>query len=160
MSETVWAAKAVNIAFREWHLSLLPSVIVISKIHAEVEIWLAEGEFLGRGWNLWVLLKVENLSKSCSGNWKAYVCMCMCVCVGNEVHSHSLCSLKGIPWGAWVAQSVKRPTSARSRSRGPWVRAPRRALGWWLGRWSLFPILCLPLSAPPRFMFCLSLFQK
>ena len=24
---------------------------------------------------------------------------------------------------------VKRPTSARSRSRGPWVRAPRRALG-------------------------------
>ena len=31
--------------------------------------------------------------------------------------------------GAWVAQSVKRPTSARSRSRGPWVRAPRRALG-------------------------------
>ena len=23
------------------------------------------------------------------------------------------------PWGAWVAQSVKRPTSARSRSRGP-----------------------------------------
>ena len=32
-------------------------------------------------------------------------------------------------WGAWVAQSVKRPTSARSRSRGPRVRAPRRALG-------------------------------
>ena len=31
--------------------------------------------------------------------------------------------------GAWVAQSVKRPTSARSRSRGPGVRAPRRALG-------------------------------
>ena len=53
-----------------------------------------------------------------------------------------------IPWGAWVAQSVKRPTSARSRSRGPWVRAPRRALGWWLGAWSLFPILCLPLSLP------------
>ena len=31
--------------------------------------------------------------------------------------------------GTWVAQLVKRPTSARSRSRGPWVRAPRRALG-------------------------------
>ena len=31
--------------------------------------------------------------------------------------------------GAWVAQSVKRPTSARSRSRGPGVRAPRRDLG-------------------------------
>ena len=32
-------------------------------------------------------------------------------------------------WGAWVAQSVERPTSARSRSRGLGVRAPRRALG-------------------------------
>ena len=53
--------------------------------------------------------------------------------------------------GAWVVQSVKRPTSARSWSRGPWVRAPRQALGWWLGAWSLFPILCLPLSLPlPR----------
>ena len=31
--------------------------------------------------------------------------------------------------GAWVAQSVERPTSARSRSRGPGVRAPRQALG-------------------------------
>ena len=31
-------------------------------------------------------------------------------------------------WGAWVAQSVKRPTSARSRSRGSWVRALCRAL--------------------------------
>ena len=50
--------------------------------------------------------------------------------------------------GAWVAQSVKRPTSARSRSHGPWVRAPRQALGWWLRAWSLFPILCLPLSLP------------
>ena len=50
--------------------------------------------------------------------------------------------------GAWVAQSVKRPTSARSRSRGPWVRAPCRAQGWWLRAWSLFPILCPPLSLP------------
>ena len=31
--------------------------------------------------------------------------------------------------GAWVVQSVKRLTSARSRSHGPGVRAPRRALG-------------------------------
>ena len=30
--------------------------------------------------------------------------------------------------GAWVAQLVKRPTSARSRSRGPGVRAPCLAL--------------------------------
>ena len=27
--------------------------------------------------------------------------------------------IKSALWGAWVAQSVKRPTSARSRSRGP-----------------------------------------
>ena len=55
-------------------------------------------------------------------------------------------------WGTWVAQSVKRPTSARSRSHCPWVRAPRQALGWWLRAWSLFQILCLPLSLPlPRF---------
>ena len=26
---------------------------------------------------------------------------------------------KNTGWGAWVAQSVKRPTSVRSRSRGP-----------------------------------------
>ena len=39
----------------------------------------------------------------------------------------------------------------RSRSHSPWVRAPRWALGWWLRAWSLFPILCLPLSLPlPR----------
>ena len=32
----------------------------------------------------------------------------------------SECELKpAVIWGAWVAQSVKRPTSARSRSRGP-----------------------------------------
>ena len=34
----------------------------------------------------------------------------------------------------------------RSRSHGPWVRAPHRALGWWPRAWSLLPILCLPLS--------------
>ena len=28
-------------------------------------------------------------------------------------------TLLPVGWGAWVAQSVKRPTSARSRSRGP-----------------------------------------
>ena len=59
--------------------------------------------------------------------------------------------------GAWVAQSVKRPTSSRSRSRGPWVRAPRQALSWWLGAWSLFPILCLPLSLCPSPVHTLSL---
>ena len=48
----------------------------------------------------------------------------------------------------------------RSWSHGPWVRAPRRALCWRLRAWSLFQILCLPLSAPPLFMLCLSLSQK
>ena len=59
--------------------------------------------------------------------------------------------------GAWGAQSVGRPTSARSRSRSPWVRAPRQALGWWLRAWSLFPILCLPLSLPLHRSHSLSL---
>ena len=48
----------------------------------------------------------------------------------------------------------------RSWSRGPWVRAPRRALCWQLRDWSLFQILCLLLSDPPPFMLCLSLSQK
>ena len=42
------------------------------------------------------------------------------LCLSLKVNKH---------WGACVAQSVKRPTSARSRSRGPGVRAPRQALG-------------------------------
>ena len=69
----------------------------------------------------------------------------------NQLHS-SKANLNVISFrGAWVAQSVKRPTSARSWSRGPWVRAPHRALGWWLRAWSLFPILRFPLSLPlPR----------
>ena len=36
----------------------------------------------------------------------------------------------------------------RSRSRGWWVRAPRRALCWQLGACSLLGILCLPLFLP------------
>ena len=66
------------------------------------------------------------------------------LCLAGSKHYQSR-----ISWGAWVAQSVKRPTSARSRSRSLGVRAPRQALGWWLRAWSLFPILCLPLSLPP-----------
>ena len=70
---------------------------------------------------------------------------------GSRAVRGSVASSEMFVGGAWVAQSVKRPTSARSRSRGPGVRAPRQALGWWLGAWSLFPILCLPLSLPlPR----------
>ena len=56
--------------------------------------------------------------------------------VGNEVKEvmgsscNNLEAIVRTPvWGTWVAQSVKRPASARSRSRGPGVRAPHRALG-------------------------------
>ena len=41
---------------------------------------------------------------------------------GNEFLTWQQLSLKSRAWGTWVAQSVKRPTSARSRSRGPCVR--------------------------------------
>ena len=50
-------------------------------------------------------------------------------CHGLETDRYFFFVKKFIYWGAWVAQSVKRPTSARSRSRGPGVRAPRQALG-------------------------------
>ena len=72
--------------------------------------------------------------------------------LGISISRERFSYLKMADWmGSLVAQSVKRPTSARSRFRSPWVRAPRRALGWWLRAWSLFPILCLPLSLPlPR----------
>ena len=60
--------------------------------------------------------------------------------------------------GAWVAQSVEHLASAqvmisRSVSLSP-------ASGSVLTAWSLFQILCLPLSDPPLFMLCLSLSQK
>ena len=54
------------------------------------------------------------------------------------------------PRGAWVAQSVKRPTSARSPSHGLMAQ-------------SLEPVsdsVSPSLSAPPLFMLCLSLSQK
>ena len=41
-----------------------------------------------------------------------------------------------------------------------WVWASRLALCWQLRAWRLFQILCLPLSALPPFMLCLSLSQK
>ena len=38
---------------------------------------------------------------------------------------------------------------------GLWVRAPRQALCWQLGAWSLLRILCLLLAAPHPLMLCL-----
>ena len=57
--------------------------------------------------------------------------------------------IKMVSRGAWVAQLVKRLTRLGSPSHGLWVRASRRALCWRLGPWSLFQILCLPLSLCP-----------
>ena len=56
-------------------------------------------------------------------------------------------SFKNIKVGApgWLSRLGVR-LQLRSRSRGMWVRAPRRALCWLLRAWSLFQILCLPLS--------------
>ena len=62
--------------------------------------------------------------------------------------------LKSYPRGAWVAQSVERPTSARSRSRGLWVRAPRRALSSEPGACFRF---CVSLSLCPSPVHALSL---
>ena len=45
----------------------------------------------------------------------------------------------------WLSQLGVR-LQLRSWSHGPWVWAPRRALCWQLRAWSLFQILCLPLS--------------
>ena len=51
----------------------------------------------------------------------------------------------GVP--GWLSRLSVR-LRLRSWSHGPWVRAPRRALCWQLRAWSLFQILCLPLSLP------------
>ena len=48
----------------------------------------------------------------------------------------------------------------RSWSHGSWVRAPGRALHWQPRAWSLHWILCLPLSALPLLVLCLSLSLK
>ena len=66
-----------------------------------------------------------------------------------------------IEWGAWVAQSVKHPTSAQvmiSQS-----MSSSSAFGSVLTAWSLEPALdsvSPSLSAPPPFVLCLSAFQK
>ena len=52
-----------------------------------------------------------------------------CVARTHVFAHNTKCLKKKALRGAWVAQSVGRPTSARSHSRGPGVRAPRRALG-------------------------------
>ena len=71
------------------------------------------------------------------------------------------CLLPLTPWGAWVAQSVKRPTSAqvtilRSVSSSPASGSGLMAQSLESASDSVSPSL----SAPPPFMLCLSLSQK
>ena len=63
--------------------------------------------------------------------------------------------------GAWVAQSVKRPTSAQVMI--SWLVGSNPASGSVLTAQSLEPVsdsVSPSLSAPPLFMLCLSLSQK
>ena len=66
------------------------------------------------------------------------------------------CSLRAPGWLSQLSIRLR----LRSWSHTPWVQAPCLAVCWQLRAWSLLQILCLPLSDPPLFTFCLSLFQK
>ena len=66
-----------------------------------------------------------------------------------------------ISWGAWVAQSVKHPTSAQVTISWSVSLSPESGSG--LMAQSLEPVsdsVSPSLSAPPPFMLCLSLSQK
>ena len=68
---------------------------------------------------------------------------------------------KCISWGAWVAQSVERPTSAQVMI--SWSVSSSPASGSVLTAQSLEPVsdsVSPSLSDPPPFMLCLSLSQK
>ena len=71
------------------------------------------------------------------------------------------CTLKNEYRGAWVAQSVRRPTSAQVTSSRSVSSSPASGSG--LMAQSLEPVsdsVSSSLSAPPPFMLCLSLSQK
>ena len=63
-------------------------------------------------------------------------------------------------WGAWVAQSVERPTSAQVKISRSVSSSPASGSVLTAQSLELFQILCLPLSDLPLFMLCLSLSQK
>ena len=68
---------------------------------------------------------------------------------------------KIVPWGAWMAQSVKRPTSAQVMISQSVSSSPTS--GSVLTAQSLEPVsdsVSPSLSDPPSFMLCLSLSQK
>ena len=67
--------------------------------------------------------------------------------------------------GAWVVQLIKRLTSAQVMiswfvSSSPASDSVLTAWSLEPGAWNLFQILCLPLSAAPWLMLCLSLKSK
>ena len=85
--------------------------------------------------------------------WQASLVSCFLAqtCNFPSYYAHGLYNMNlkvaclGVP--GWLSRLSVR-LRLRSRYHDPWVRAPRRALGWWLRAWSLLPILCLPLSVP------------
>ena len=81
-------------------------------------------------------------------------CAVAALCSWSPFSSSSSAFLK-LNWGAWVAQSVKHPTSAqamisRSMSSSPACSSVLRA-------WNPLRILSPSLSAPPLLAFCPSL---
>ena len=90
-------------------------------------------------------------------------CMYMKINIGyKNVNMLFWVSLKRIfLWGAWVAPSVKRPTSAQVMiSRSVSSSPASGSMLTQLRAWSLFQILCLPLSDPPPFMLSVSKINK
>ena len=63
-------------------------------------------------------------------------------------------------WGTWVVQSVKCPTSVQVMISRSVSSSPRRALCWQFRAWSLFQILCLPLSLPLPYSHAVSKINK
>ena len=95
---------------------------------------------------------------------------CIWLCAGSrettwDSLSVSLCSFPSLSQisklrGAWWLSRSSGQLRLRSWSPGLWVWAPRQALYWQLGAWSLLWILCLPLFlALPRSR-SVSVFQK
>ena len=73
-------------------------------------------------------------------------------CVQRNGGPYERMKLKQIDqWGAWVAQSVKPPTSAQVMISPSLSLSPVSGSGWMARSLELLPILCLPLSLPlPR----------
>ena len=85
-------------------------------------------------WTLWFYIYLVNVKGFCEGH--ELECLRRCFLSFKMLYI-------GVP--GWLSRLVIR-FRLRSWSLSPWVRALHRALGWQLRAWSLFRILCLPLS--------------